>query len=156
MEKKEPKKRFLAAQHIVSSTLCPPAVRTVILVLHIDRKDLSCFQDILPVLAIEARVSETYRKTTYNSEEFTASDLPRKELLDRGYRISGRCVDHYAVYVDEYCLNTTQSNPHASNGMSRLVCCPWPAEEDEKHFKPIFDEMEKELKERVEDGTISV
>lgn len=137
------KPRVLHGRHIVSSSICTPAVRTVILRTHCDE---TFFRDIIPVLAIESRLVEIYHKNTRDEKEYDMGGSTRRDLMEAGYSLTERRIQTLAVYVhSEFGLYSAEDGDHGQNGLSQVVACPWPKEEDETNFEPIFKAMEMEL-----------
>jgi len=148
VEKKGPRKRELVGRHVVSSSLCPPAVRTVVLQTFFNADEVpQFFRRVMPVLAIESRIVEYYVKSAYDEEAMGAGDSTRKFLEECGYRICSREVETLPIYADEELgLCSSDDDRPGSNGRFMVVACPWPREDDEKQFEPLFTGMEKWLK----------
>lgn len=151
MTESKPKLRELAGHHEVSSSVCTPGVRTVILTVHRDEHagaEPTFYREVIPVLAIEARVVETWVKMQKDKDEFSLIFSTPDEFERRGYRIRSREVELRPVFVSDEDWIGLQSDPHggvASNGKSKMVPCPWGWEEDGDRLEPLFQDLEKEF-----------
>jgi hypothetical protein len=145
------KGKWLRAEHVVSSSICPPAVRTVVLMVHANDHEtpVTTFRDIVPVIAIESLITETYSKHTYDEKKYAPISSSKKALLDEGYSFYSREREIRLVHNNhDLGVDSSTDGDPGANGMSRIVVCGWPQEEDEKRFEPFFKDMEEELKSR--------
>lgn len=152
--KTERRERWLTGEHVVSSSICPTSVRTVILMAWCDHddSDKKLYRDVRPVIAIESRIVEAYRKKTSDENEAPILEGTRRDLLARGYRIFSRSVEIIPIFVDsEFGLTYLRDDDIlASNEIAKPVACSWPQEQDEERLGPIFANLEEQLMQRIE------
>lgn len=145
----KPKLRELAGYHEVSSSLCTPGVRTVILT---TLRDSDGFQrEVIPVLAIEARIVETWVKMPKDKDETSLLFSTPDEFERRGYHLRSRQVMLLPVFAsDESSLGliAEADGDVASNGRSKIVPCSWDPADDKPRFEHIFSALEEILASR--------
>lgn len=150
------KKHWLEGEHVVSSSICTPGVRTVSLQLYDDgpESEPRYYRHIVPVLAIETRVVEKYGKMSYDEKESSMFGSTRRVLKAAGYRFHRRDVEIKMIHAYSDLMPATLDSSDdcdvASNGRGEIVSCMWPVDEDEKRFEPIWKRLEEDLKDREE------
>lgn len=142
--------RHLRVEVPVSSSLCSPAVRTVVAMVYYEEKTGEIWRETTPVVAVEARISDVYGKDSYNPREMPRYESSSEILLDKGYTYYSRIIELNVVTadLDSGLISSADGNP-ASNGFSQVVACSWPPEKDDEKLGPIFEEMEKSAKNRM-------
>lgn len=130
---------------VVSSSLCPPAVRTVVAHVSINEEDPKEFwREIVPVLAIESQVFDVYAKTVSEGAEIAPMNASPAILKERGYELRERSHEYNIITIHED--RSLESRDEDGDGeMSRTIACSWPPEQDDARLESIFLEMEKEL-----------
>lgn len=145
------KPRVVNLDRLLSVQLCPPAVRMVVINAWAwaeDGKVLGASQ-VLPVLALQAAVTRRFRKLTHE-ERYPDTSGTERELIEKGWNLDEQDARVSALICDkEYGLIAHDDLLFESdNSLMRLVCTPWPPEEDEKRLAPIRGEVEQEIVER--------
>lgn len=142
---------WLDRKHIVSSSLCAPSIRTVVLALyhypHHAAEEQEFDTEVFPVIAIESRIVETYTKRITNHKDYVDANLPRNILKQLGFRVRSREAEIRPIYAREEEAGLLISvDEHCKNTQLETVVCVWPPEEDEKKFHPIFERMKENAK----------
>ena len=137
---------WIDRKHVVSSSLCAPSIRTVVLALyhHPNHKDNEEEFDteIFPVIAIESRIVEVYTKKVTQEKDYIVNDLPRNVLKQLGFRIRSRDIQIRPIYArSEEGGELISIDDHSENTQIETVVCTWPSEQDADKFKPIFENM---------------
>ena len=144
--------RYLYGSYVVSSSVCSPAIRTVRLTSHVNEEYFTeAWREIIPVLAIESRLVESYSKTAKFEKEYSLGSTSREELINAGYTLYSRSVEVNAVLISaEYFeLAAGHDGETGENGDSILVACTWPESDDKLKFEPMFLKLEGDIRDRI-------
>ena len=106
---------WLDRKHIVSSSLCAPSIRTVVLALyhHPDHaaEEQEFDTEVFPVIAIESRIVETYTKRIIDPKGYVDANLPRNILKQMGFRVHSREAEIRPIYAREELLDAHNPRP---------------------------------------------
>lgn len=103
-----------------------------------------------PVIALRETSVRRFAKICYQKGQ--PAEYPTPEMmLDNGWSYIGMEARSEALVVDcDGLINASDDVDNSSNTVSRLVVCPWPADEDHERLKQLVEELAAEAKEKEE------
>ena len=123
----------------MASAITVPAVRMKFIEIGPTGKPL-----VHPVVAIESRVNKFCSKQ-FGRNEHVPLMLDSAEDAERtGWRNEGEFQDFGVVFVDHSSgklISSLDFDTAICAGTQRIVCCTWPAEEDDKRLKPVIEKL---------------
>jgi hypothetical protein len=117
-------------------SLCQPAVRLVLVEVSAG-DDGETWHNVHPVVALLARVQQTFRSRGNSTRSGTA-----RTLEDKGWQLSEQTAETVAVYLNEEGDLFLYPDPDSEYPSAyRLVPCPWPPDEDDRRLQPLVQKM---------------
>jgi hypothetical protein len=143
---RKPERRIDERAIIASSpTLVQPAIRMVVIRVWPDGD--SPHIEIMPVLAIESRLIDSFSMVTHQGDSRQPRSLRTADDLEAaGFRFQSRQIQTGVLYIDPGSGDalTSSTDEFFESQISadhRIVPCPWPPSEDEERLAPIIEEM---------------
>jgi hypothetical protein len=136
--------KWATVTHPVSVALCQPSVRMMAVDVRVDDDGVSGHR-VYPVVAIQAEVQRRFEKG-YEGNNCPYEYGNERELRRMGWRLKAQETYTAALIVnDDHRLFPIYAYQRLGAMLAgaqwSLVCCPWPAEEDDVRLAPIVAEL---------------
>jgi hypothetical protein len=134
---------FHSDQKVIATSICPPAVRTVMIEVFM-ADDGRPDHYIVPVLAVESRVVETWVKKPDPNEQAPALPADARDAHRAGWILTGSSTVISPVVVDA--VEGELGRVEREEGIYRTyVACTWPPSEDDEKLAPFIQREYKFL-----------
>jgi hypothetical protein len=148
----ESKLRTVSCERALTAQVCTPACRLVVVECWADdaRGELEYGSTVYPVVAVLARVVTTYSRQT--SATYPDESGTEQQLLQDGWRLERQECCTSALIVHEECGDLVRHDDRlflADSAVNKLVCAPWPAEEDEARLADVVAELKERARDRL-------
>lgn len=146
----EPKYAFDDTHKVTHVSMCPPAVRTVVIEAWADDDKTPPAAVVYPVIALQTIISDTYsrRRLLANRSDVARTAGTHDELVAAGWMLAFQNNVVEAVYVDSDDMPPIRTTAHeVANVVTRVVVCPWPPEEDDSRLQVHIEKAVCEAKE---------
>jgi hypothetical protein len=144
-------KKWSRGEVVLSSSLCQPAVRLVLVEVGVDEDaellgtdQLQTWHQVLPIVALRTRIVVHISQpiTEYTPERVLCAGSLR-EARAKGYEIDGRDEEFDAMVLNgDGVIGTVEEwSRFCSSTICEVVACSWPVEQDQERLAPHIKQL---------------
>jgi hypothetical protein len=146
---KSVEKKWASEIRPIQVALVVPSMRMMVVKVYV-MFDKDFGHVFCPVVAVESSIVRDYHKQYLSNQKPPFSGESEKELLASGWWLDAQKFQRTVLFLDDECGLTALEEEWRQDDevMTKLVACPWPAEEDESRLSEVVERLAEMLARR--------